>query len=105
MRVLFLCSKNQLRSPTAELIFCEQANIETDSAGLNRDAEIRLSDEQVEWADLIFVMEQIHRKKLSQHYGHVLHGKRVIVLGIPDDFDYMDEKLVEILKKKCRPFF
>ncbi len=104
MRVLFLCSKNKLRSPTAECVFAESPKLEVDSAGLNKDAEIRLSDDQVLWADLIFVMERVHHRKLTRDYGHVLRGKKVVVLGIPDNYDFMDEELVMIFKKKCAPY-
>lgn len=105
MHVLFLCSKNKLRSPTAECIFADHPALETDSAGLNRDAEIRLSGEQLEWADLIFVMEQSHRIKLTQNYRSFLRNKRIIVLGIPDNYQFMDPKLVALLRRKCSPFF
>lgn len=101
MRVLFLCSKNRLRSPTAECVFAEHPGLDVDSAGLARDADIRLSDDQIRWADLIFVMERHHRTKLNQRYGHALKGRKVIILGIPDNYEFMDEELVEILKTKC----
>jgi predicted protein tyrosine phosphatase len=104
MRLLFLCSKNKLRSPTAELVFSEYSEIETDSAGLNRDAEVRLSDEQILWSDLIFVMEKAHRSKLTRDYSHALKDKRVIVLGIPDRYRFMSKDLIALLKKKCAPF-
>ncbi|MFT6180916.1 MAG: putative protein tyrosine phosphatase [Akkermansiaceae bacterium] len=104
MRLLFLCSKNKLRSPTAECLFAESTEHEVDSAGLSRDAEIRLSDEQVRWADLILVMEKIHRSKLNQKYGHVLRGKKVVVLGIPDIYEFMDKELVLILRQKCAKY-
>lgn len=105
MRVLFLCSKNRLRSPTAEHIFADAPGLETDSAGLNRDADVRLSDEQIEWADLIVAMEQTHRTKLTRNYSSTLRGKRIIVLGIPDNYDFMDEDLISLLKKKCASLF
>ncbi len=104
MRLLFLCSKNRLRSPTAESIFADHPCTEVDSAGLSKDADIRLSDEQVHWADLILVMEKIHRAKLNQKYGHALKGKKIVVLGIPDNYEFMDEELIAILTKKCAPY-
>ena len=52
-RLLFLCSQNKLRSPTAEAVFAGHPAVEVDAAGLNNDAEVPLSEEQVEWADLI----------------------------------------------------
>jgi predicted protein tyrosine phosphatase len=60
-RILFVCSQNKLRSPTAEAVFANHAAVEVDSAGLNHDAVVPLSPEQIEWADLILVMEKSHR--------------------------------------------
>ena len=56
MKLLFLCSQNKLRSPTAEAIFSEYEGLEVESAGLNKGAENLLSAEMIEWADIIFVM-------------------------------------------------
>lgn len=105
MRALFLCSRNKLRSPTAEFIFAGQPGIETDSAGLAKDAEIRLSEEQIAWAEIIFVMERIHRSRLNQKFPRALKAKKIVVLGIPDRYNFMDEKLIDILKEKCAPYF
>ena len=75
-KLLFLCSRNKLRSPTAQDLFSELDGVETDSAGVSRDAEVFLSEEQIEWADLILVMEKVHRSKLNQKFGHCLGGKK-----------------------------
>lgn len=99
---LFLCSKNRLRSPTAEQIFAGLPGINVLSAGINRDAEEPLTDELVEWADIIFAMEGTHRTKLQKKHRSALKDKRVVVLGIPDDFAFMDPQLVRILKSKMR---
>ncbi|WP_035609846.1 low molecular weight protein tyrosine phosphatase family protein [Haloferula sp. BvORR071] len=103
-RLLFLCSRNRLRSPTAEAVFRDYPGVETDSAGLSPDAELRLSAEQVEWADLIFVMEAVHRQRLQRTFGKLLADKKVILLGIPDDYDYMNPDLVELLKLRCTAY-
>ncbi|GAA5129753.1 low molecular weight protein tyrosine phosphatase family protein [Luteolibacter yonseiensis] len=102
--LLFICSQNKLRSPTAEAVFAELSGVDVDSAGLNNDAIVPLVPEQVTWADLIFVMEKEHRSKLNRKFKRHLNGQRVIVLGIPDDYAYMDPALVELLKKKVAPY-
>lgn len=99
-RVLFICSRNRLRSPTGEQVFSSWSGIEADSAGLNTDAEIPLSVEQIEWADMIFVMEKAHRTKLSSRFRSELKGKRVICLDIPDNYEYMQPELVALLEAK-----
>lgn len=103
-RILFLCSQNKLRSPTAEAVFADHPTVEVDSAGLNHDAEVPLSDEQIEWADLIVVMEKAHRTRLNRKFGKSLAGKRVVVLNIPDEYECMDPALVQLLKLRCASF-
>lgn len=71
-RVLFLCSRNRLRSPSAEL---------------------------VAWADLIFVMEKSHRRKLARGFGRHVTA-RVVCLDIPDDHDFMAPALVALLRAR-----
>jgi predicted protein tyrosine phosphatase len=95
-RILFLCSQNKLRSPTAEAFFADHPAIEVDSAGLNNDAVVPLSAEQVEWADLILVMETTHRNRLNQKFRSSLGGKKIAVLHIPDNYRYMDPALISL---------
>lgn len=99
--ILFLCSRNKLRSPTAEALFASHPGVEVDSAGLSDDAAVPVSSDQIEWADLIVVMEAVHRQRLNRRFGTMLRGKRVVVLNIPDDYGYMDPALVRLLKARC----
>ncbi|ALN89922.1 MULTISPECIES: low molecular weight protein tyrosine phosphatase family protein [Lysobacter] len=96
-RVLFVCSQNKLRSPTAEQVFAGRGDLDVASAGLNHDAEQPLGAELVEWAQLIFVMEKAQRSKLQHKFKPQLRGKRVVCLDIPDDYEYMAPALVELL--------
>ena len=98
--VLFVCSRNRLRSPTAEQVFADWPGIETASAGVDHDADNPLTPELLQWADVIFVMERMHRTKLSSRFRAHLGGKRIVCLEIPDDFDYMDPALVRLLQDK-----
>ena len=101
--ILFICSRNRLRSPTAEQVFSSWPGVETSSAGLDHDAENPVTPELLAWADLIFVMERVHRTRLSAKFKPHLHDKRVICLEIPDKFEYMDPALVRILRMKVPP--
>jgi predicted protein tyrosine phosphatase len=103
MNVLFVCSQNKLRSPTAERVFSRWPGIEVDSAGLNNDAENPVTPENVAWADVIFVMEKTHRSKLSKRYRKHIRAK-VVCLGIPDEYDFMDEALVALLQARVPSF-
>ncbi len=102
--VLFICSQNRLRSPTAEQVFSDHPGIECSSAGLNNDAGNPVTSELVEWAEIIFVMEEAHRNKLSSKFKRYLGNKRVICLDIPDEYDFMDPTLVRLLKAKVTRF-
>lgn len=102
--ILFVCSQNRLRSPTAEQVFADWPGIETSSAGTNNDAENPLSAELIEWADIVFVMEKVHRSKVQTRYRSALRGKRVICLDIPDNYTFMDPALVALLKVKVPPY-
>ena len=102
--VLFICTQNRLRSPTAEQVFADWPGIETASAGLGNDADVPVSPELLAWADTIFVMEKAHRNRLSAKFKRDLNGKRVICLGIPDEYEYMDPSLIELLKQKVTRF-
>lgn len=99
-RFLFVCSQNRLRSPTAEQIFAGREGIEVSSAGTNNDAENPLTDELIEWADTIVVMERAHRNKVQKRFPRALNGKHVVCLGIPDDYDFMDPDLIALLEAR-----
>ncbi len=103
MNVLFVCSRNRWRSPTAEAVFAEYPGVEVASAGLDRNAEMPLDREMVQWADLIFVMEKSHRRKLASRFQADLNHKRVVCLEILDRYQYMEPALVELLERKVLP--
>ena len=100
MRILFVCSENRLRSPTAEAVFSAYDGVEAMSAGTNKDCESPVSGDLIEWADVILVMEASHRNKLTKKFQPLLKGKKLGVLSIPDHFDYMDPLLVKLLETR-----
>lgn len=104
-RVLFVCSQNKLRSPTAEQIFSGRPGFEVASAGTDSSADTPVSIEILEWAEVIFVMERKHRDKIAKKFRAQLKNKRIICLDIPDDFEFMDPMLVRLLESKVGPFF
>ncbi len=100
--VLFICSANRLRSPTAEQVFSARSDLEVMSAGTDPRCGNPVTAELVEWADVIFVMERAHRTKLSKRYRSSLKA-RVICLNIPDNYEYMDPALVRLLETRVTP--
>ncbi len=101
--VLFVCSQNRLRIPTAEQLFADWPGVETASAGLKPDAETPLSPELLQWADLIVVMEPVHRRRLGERFAPWLRGKRVVCVDIPDDYTFMAPELVQLLQARVPP--
>ena len=99
LRLLFVCGRNRLRSPTAEEIFAAPG-IETASAGVSPDADTPLDADLIAWADVIFFMEAAHRSKAAWRFSAALRGKRVVCLRIPDQYEYMQPALIELLKSR-----
>ena len=99
-KLLFVCSQNRLRSPTAEHIFAMRPDVDVESAGTNHNAENPLTVDLIEWADIIFVMEKMHRSKIQRRFRSALKQTRIICLDIPDDYDFMQPELVALLETK-----
>jgi predicted protein tyrosine phosphatase len=70
------------------------------SAGLNNDATTPVSVDLLEWAHVIMVMEKVHRNKLMKKFRNQLKGKKVVILDIPDEYEYMQPELIQLLKAK-----
>jgi predicted protein tyrosine phosphatase len=97
MNILFVCSRNKKRSRTAETVFRNHEVHRVLSAGTEENAQQRVTEKLLQWADLVLVMENVHRDKLRYRYGSLLDGKQLTVLNIPDEYEYMDEELVAML--------
>lgn len=104
MNVLFVCSRNKKRSPTAEFIFSNLEGVNVLSAGTSVDAETPISADLVEWADLILAMENVHRKRIQERFGSSLRNKTIAVLGIRDECENGDDELVRQLRQAVTPY-
>jgi predicted protein tyrosine phosphatase len=98
VNLLFICSRNQWRSPTAEFIYRNYSGINVKSAGTEPTARIKLNSKIIEWSDLIFVMEKKHKQRMCEHFPAETKDKRIIILNIPDEFNYMDPELIKEIK-------
>jgi predicted protein tyrosine phosphatase len=96
--VLFVCSRNQWRSPTAEQVWRKHPALFVRSGGTNPNARHPVSAEDLSWAQVIFVMEEKHKSRLVAEYRRLLENKPIHVLDIPDEYRYMDAELVDLLK-------
>lgn len=101
LRVLFVCTQNRLRSPTAEAIFRDHPgwHVASASAGTARDAEVPLTRDLLEWADVAVCMEKRHRDWIRAKLRGVLPDDRLPSLGIPDEYGFMDPELVTLLER------
>ncbi len=97
MNLLFVCSRNRLRSPTAEAVFAAVPGFCALSAGTAPDAEEPVTPDLLWWAHIVFVMEESHRRQLAARFGRQLRGKRVVCLDIPDGYAFMQPELVDLL--------
>jgi predicted protein tyrosine phosphatase len=95
---LFICSRNQWRSPTAEQVFRRHPALAVRSAGTSASARRHVSEADLAWADVVLVMEGKHKSRLLAGHPRVLVGKPLHVLDIPDDYRFMDPELVDLLQ-------
>jgi predicted protein tyrosine phosphatase len=99
INVLFICSRNQWRSPTAEQMWRKHPEVSARSAGTSPNARHKVSIEDIRWATVILVMEEKHKSRLTAEFTTLLDNKPIHVLDIPDDYKYMDPELVEMLEQ------
>ena len=97
-KLLFVCSRNQWRSPTAEMICRGATGYQTRSAGTEAPARVRVNVKLLAWADWIFCMERRHVARLRERFGDVLGDRKLVCLDIPDEFPFMDPELVKMLE-------
>jgi predicted protein tyrosine phosphatase len=103
VNVLFVCSRNQWRSPTAERMFRGHPVIVARSAGTSLSARHRISHADIDWADVIMVMEGKHRERIVADYARMIEHTPIHVLDIPDDYKFMDPELIEVLEQTVEP--
>ena len=103
LNLLFVCSRNQWRSPTGEKVWRDVPGISTRSAGTASSAKRRLTVTDIRWADMILVMEEKHKSRIRADFRDETRYKPMHVLDIPDDFAFMNSDLVELMQEKVAP--
>lgn len=96
--LLFICSRNKWRSLTAEKIYKTNPDFNVKSAGTENSARVKINAQLLVWADIIFVMEKHHKEKLVQKFPQETDNKEIIILEIPDIYEFMDKELIEEIK-------
>ena len=103
MRLLFLCSRNQWRSPTAEKVYQNDPRVVVRSAGTSASARCRVSENLLRWADHVLVMEHAHKQRLREQFPELVRELRIEVLDIPDDYEFMNPELVAMIRERVEP--
>lgn len=102
MKLLFVCSANLQRSVTGERLFSLCPDMETKSAGTNpAEGGKQISQELVDWADVIFVMNE----EVEGHFSHLqenfdLKETEVHNLEINDRYFANEPELKRLLIEK-----
>ena len=104
MNILFVCSRNKWRSPTAEAIYKNSVGHQIKSAGTEPSAKICVSQKTILWADIIFVMEKKHKQRLFDKFPVEIKNKKIIILDIEDEYKFMDEELIKMIKISVDPY-
>lgn len=103
VNVLFVCSRNQWRSPTAERVFRRHPLMSVRSAGTSPNARRTITADDLRWADVVMAMEHKHRDRIVAGFPRLVEHTPIHVLDIPDDYREMDPELIELLAQTVPP--
>ena len=103
IRALFVCHYNQRRSATAERIFGREPNLEVLSAGTAEEAMVRVNARMLDWADVVFVMDDKEVRAVRRLFPGHPGLDRIVCLDIRDDYHFLDPELVALLRERTRP--
>jgi predicted protein tyrosine phosphatase len=101
--VLFVCTANQQRSPTAERLYANDPRFDVRSAGTSALRGREVTREDLQWADLVVVMEERHRHAIERTFPDAASDTRIVVLGIPDVYQYMSMQLQREIRDRFEP--
>ncbi len=97
--LLVVCGRNKRRSRTAEYIFKNDQRFNLRSVGLSPKSERQIKEADIKWANLIFVMEDGQKTRILGTFKD-MEIPPIEVLGIQDEFEYLDEELIEMLTER-----
>mgnify|MGYP006306562241 FL=1 len=101
--VLFVCTANQQRSPTAEQMYRDDPRFEVRSAGTDALFGREVTSGDLQWADLVVVMESRHEHKIRRYFPEESSGVKLVVLDIPDIYQYMEITLQREIRSRFEP--
>ena|SRR6266498_5065277 len=97
--ILFVCGRHRWRSPTAEAIYRRDPRVKVRSAGVSSKSRHQISDKDLDWADLVLVMERKYKSRILGTFRDHASLPRIVSLDIPDEYERMDEQLIALIQK------
>jgi len=98
LNILFVCGMNQWRSPTAERVYRHDSRVSVRSAGVSAKARHVLSEDDLNWADIVLAMEHKHLSRIQEQFRSRSGMPPMACLEIPDDYTFMDGELIELIR-------
>jgi len=95
--ILFVCGRNQWRSPTAERVYRDDPRVQVKSVGVSVKSGRQISADDLSWANLVLVMEPRYKSRILETFREHPNLPRIVSLDIPDDYQFMDPELIELL--------
>lgn len=103
VRALFICHFNKKRSATAERVFAKDPTLDVLSAGTSEDALVRVNERMLEWADIVFVMDDEQVRDLERMFPGHPAIPAIVCLQIRDVYHFLDPQLVTLLHERAQP--
>jgi len=103
LRALFICQYNRRRSATAERVFARDPTLDVRSAGTSEEALVRVNTRMLDWAHVVFVMEDEQVRDLRRLFPDHPAVTRLVCLEIRDEYHFLDPELVSLLQERSRP--
>ena len=103
VRALFICQFNRRRSATAERVFAKDPTLEVRSAGTSPEAAVCVNARMLDWADVVFVMEDDQARDLRRLFPSHAALADLVCLEIPDVYHFLDPQLVTVLQERTTP--
>jgi predicted protein tyrosine phosphatase len=103
IRVLFICHYNRKRSATAERVFAKDPSLDVRSAGTSTEAMVQVNERMLDWADVVFVMDEEQQAWLTRSFPSHRAAAQAVTLHIKDDYHFLDPDLVAMLKERVAP--
>jgi len=98
IKILFVCGRNRWRSPTAERIYCDDPRVSVRSGGVNGNSRREVSESDLDWADLVLVMERRYTLRIKSRFHNRESFPPMESLEIQDDYAPMNQQLIGLIR-------